>query len=187
MRPRWSGVGAWQDIQLFWAVPRQAAHPAPTSRPTQVLTAARLTMASRPHTRIAADERAAQIDLIVREAHRQAVAQKGGVRKIAQVYLTAGRLLDNTGVIRLNGKRHRSAGRAEASAVPPVLCRCHRLHLAVAAGSSPGPAWAAVPECSGTPPAPVCGVLPPQSLFPRWRSQATSKMANNFASRSLPG
>ena len=96
------GVGAQQDIQLFGL--RRCQHIQRYLLPAGgALDGGAVDDGVWPHTRIAADERAAQIDLIVREAHRQAVAQKGGVRKIAQVYLTAGRLPDDAGVVSLNG------------------------------------------------------------------------------------
>ncbi len=108
------GVGAQQDIQLFGL--RRCQHIQCHLLPAGgALDGGAVDDGVRPYTRIAADERAAQIDLVVREAHRQAVAQKGGVRKIAQVYLTAGRLPDNTGIIRLNGiSTVGLPGRAEA-------------------------------------------------------------------------
>ena len=62
------------------------------------------------------------------------LAQKSSVRKIAQIHLTAGRLPDNIGVIRLNGIGPVSLpGRAEAFQLHR-LCRAAIPCCALAAG-----------------------------------------------------
>ena len=96
------GVGAQQDIQLFGLGRRQhveghlvpaghvgGGHPVDDS------------VGARPD--IAADQRAAEVDVIVGEADRQAVAQKGRVGKIGQVHLTGGRLPDDAAVVGADG------------------------------------------------------------------------------------
>ena len=107
------GVGAQQDIQLFGLGRGQDVqgdlvpaghvvdgHPVDDG------------VGARPD--IAADQRAAQVDVIVGEAHRQAVPQEGRIGKVAQVHLAGGGLADDAAVIGADGISPRAlAGRAE--------------------------------------------------------------------------
>ena len=68
----------------------------------------------RADARVAADERTAQVDVVIREAHGQAVTEEGCIRKIAQVHLPAAGLADGAAVVRLDRvAARRLPGRAE--------------------------------------------------------------------------
>ena len=93
----------------------------------------------RPHAGVTADQRPAQIDLVVRKAHGQAVTQKGRVRKIVQVHLPAAGLTDDAGVVGLD---HRS-GRI----LPGRAKGLQRDRLCVPAAVRRGAVAAAVTVC----------------------------------------
>ena len=99
---RGEGVGAQQDIQLFRLGGGQhiQRHLLPAGG---ALDRTAVHDGVRAHAGVAADERPAQVDLIIREAHGQAVAQEGRIREVIQVHLAAAGLADDAGVIGLDG------------------------------------------------------------------------------------
>ncbi len=104
-------VGAQQDIELFRLGRCQHIHC--HLRPAHAaLDCAAVHNGIRANAGIAADERAAQVNAVIGKAHRQTVAQKGCVRKVAQVHLPAAGLADDAAVIRLDlvGPRCLSGG-----------------------------------------------------------------------------
>ena len=107
------GVGAQQDIQLLGLGGGQ--HIQRHLRPTHAaFDRAAVDDGVRADAGVAADERAAEVDAVIREAHGQAVAKEGRVGEVAQIDLPAGGLADDAAVVGPDavGPR-RLAGRAE--------------------------------------------------------------------------
>ena len=99
---RGEGVSAQQDIQLLG--PGSGQHIQRYLLPAGgAFDCAAVHNGIRANACIAADECPVQIDLVIREAHRQTVAQKGCVRKVAQVHLPAAGLADDAGIIGFDG------------------------------------------------------------------------------------
>ena len=99
---RGEGVSAQQDIQFLG--PGSGQHIQRYLLPAGgAFDCAAVHNGIRANAGIAADECPAQIDLVIREAHRQTVAQKGCVRKVAQVHLPAAGLADDAGIIGFDG------------------------------------------------------------------------------------
>ena len=121
------GVGAQQDIQFFGLSSGQHVQ-RDFLAPHTALDSAAVDDGIRTDAGVAADERTAEVDLIVGEAHRQAVAEEGGIGEVAQIDLAAGGLADDAAVIGFDavGSR-RLTGRAElleGHGGRAVRCRC---------------------------------------------------------------
>ena len=121
------GVGTQQDIQFFGLSSGQHVQ-RDFLAPHTALDGAAVDDGIRTDAGVAADERTAEVDLIVGEAHRQAVAEEGGIGEVAQIDLAAGRLADDAAVVGFDavGSR-RLTGRAElleGHGGRAVRCRC---------------------------------------------------------------
>ena len=120
------GVGTQKDIQLLGLSSGQHVQ-RDFLAPHTALDGAAVDDGIRTDAGVAADERTAEVDLIVREAHRQAVTEEGGIGEVAQIDLAAGRLADDAAVVGFDavGSR-RLTGRAELleGHGGRAVCRC---------------------------------------------------------------
>ena len=121
------GVGTQQDIQFFGLSSGQHVQ-RDFLAPHTALDGAAVDDGVRADAGVTADERSTEVDLIVGEAHCQAVAEEGGIGEVAQIDLAAGGLADNAAVVGFDavGSR-RLTGRAElleGHGGRAVRCRC---------------------------------------------------------------
>ena len=120
------GVGTQQDIQFFGLSSGQHVQ-RDFLAPHTALDGAAVDDGIRTDAGVAADECSAEVDLIVGEAHRQAVAEEGGIGEVAQIDLAAGGLADDAAVVGFDavGSR-RLTGRAELleGHGGRAVCRC---------------------------------------------------------------